>query len=198
MQKQKLLMAGVLAAASFVAGPSYAQWMGGRMDTNFYVGGNVGQAFYDKTCDNIPVSCDDKDFGWRLYGGYQFHRHIAVEAGYFNLGKASAAGTVGGAPFSADAKVKGWEILGLGILPVTDAVSVFAKLGVAFSRVSVTGPGGSLSDDSTDFTFGVGGQYQFTRNLAARLEWQRYDGVGGGATGKDDVDLFTLGVLFKF
>jgi hypothetical protein len=42
------------------------------------------------TCDGVPVSCDGKDKGWRLFAGSQFHRNFAVEAGYFNIGEASS------------------------------------------------------------------------------------------------------------
>lgn len=151
-----------------------------------------------------PVSCDDKDAGWRLYGGYQFHPNIAVEAGYFNLGKASASGTIGGVSASAEAKVSGWELLGVAMFPVMNQLSLFAKAGVARSRVSASGSVAgfgtvtSAKDRSTDFTFGGGAQYAFAPNIAARLEWQRYDDVGAENTGKDDLDLFSLGVLFKF
>lgn len=196
-QRQSLITS-VLALACLSAGPASAQWMGGRMDTNLYIGGNVGQSVFSKTCDNIPVDCDDKDLGWKVFAGYQFHRNIAVEAGYFDLGKASAGGLVGGALVSADAKVRGFELVGVGILPINQAISVFGKLGFSRSRVSVSGTGGSASENSTDFTFGLGGQYLFTPNLGARLEWQRYDGVGGNTTGKDDIDLFSLGLLYRF
>ena len=32
-------------------------------------------------------SSDEKDTGYKLFGGYQFNRNIALEGGYFDLGK---------------------------------------------------------------------------------------------------------------
>jgi OOP family OmpA-OmpF porin len=197
--------AALLAFALVAVAPSYGQtarspgpWMGGRMDTNLYLGANVGQSRFRTSCDDVPASCDDKDVGWRFFAGYQFHRNFAVEGGYFQLGEATASG--GG--ISAEAKVRGLELLGVAIFPVMDQLSLFAKAGVARSRVSVSGSGfgvaASAKDNSTDFTFGLGAQYLFTRNFGARLEWQRYDAVGGDNTGKDDLDLFSLGVLYRF
>lgn len=184
-------------AASLAMSPGYAQssgWMGGRMDTNLYLGANIGQSRFSSSCDNVPVSCDDKDTGWKALAGYRFHRNVALEAGYFNLGSATASG--GGA--FAEAKVRGWEVTGLAILPVADRFDLYARLGFARSRVSLSGAGISVKDNSTDFTYGLGAQYSILRNLAARAEWQRYDSVGGDNTGKDDIDLFSIGVLYKF
>jgi opacity protein-like surface antigen len=56
----------------------------------------------------------------------------------------------------------------------------------------------SVSDNSTDFTYGFGARLNFTRNFAARLEWQRYAKVGSSTTGSDDIDLFSLGLLYGF
>lgn len=203
--RKALLITSLLTLATAFAGAAQAQsggWMGGRMDTNIYVGGHIGQSAYRKSCDNIPVDCDDKDTGWKLLAGYQFHKNIAVEAGYFDLGKASASGLVGGLPVSADARVRGFELVGVGILPITNVLSVYGKAGLARSRSTssafAAGVAASAKETTTDFTFGVGGQYLITPHLAARLEWQRYDGVGGDVTGKDDIDLFSAGLLYRF
>jgi OOP family OmpA-OmpF porin len=72
--------------------------------------------------------------------------------------------------------------------------------------VSVSGtasvPGFSLTqsatDKSTDLTYGIGARYFITRNFGARVEWQRYQKVGGDNTGTDDVDLFSVGALYAF
>ena len=34
-----------------------------------------------------PIADDDRDTGYKLFGGYKFNRNFAVEGGYFNLGK---------------------------------------------------------------------------------------------------------------
>ena len=207
------LAAGIVTFAAAAAAPCYAQssapstsWMGGRMDTNLYIGGNVGQTRFSTSCDGVPVSCDDKDTGGKIFAGYQFHPNFAVEAGHFRLGDATATGIVGGVPVSVEANVRGWELVGVARIPVWQQLSLFGKAGVARSRVSVIGTaavGGSLftvaaKENSTDFTFGAGAEYAFTRNIAARAEWQRYDSVGGGSTGKDDLDFFSAGLLYRF
>src|SRR5688572_4868760 len=186
-------IAGLGALALGAVTPSQAQtqaaptgWMGGTLDTNLYIGGNVGQSRYRNTCDGVPIPCDDKDTGFRVFAGYKFHRNLAVETGYFDLGKASASGAFGGGVVTLEGKVRGWELLGVVTVPVWQQLSVLAKVGVARSRTSATGTaalggvaaGVSAKENSTDFTYGLGVEYAFTPNIGARLEWQRYDGVG--------------------
>jgi opacity protein-like surface antigen len=54
---------------------------------------------------------------------------------------------------------------------------------------------------TTDLTYGVGGQYDFNRNLGLRLEWNRYskvkapDSAGGG---DGDIDVLSVGALWRF
>ena len=207
------LTAAIVTVAVAGAAPCYAQssapstsWMGGRMSTSLYLGANVGQTRFRTSCDGVPVPCDDKDIGGKAFVGYQFHPNFAVEAGHYRLGEVTASGVLGGAAVSAEAKVRGWELVGVAKIPVWQQLSLYGKAGVARSRVSVIGSaaiGGSTfsvsaKENSTDFTFGAGAEYAVTRNFAARAEWQRYDSVGGDSTGKEDLDVFSLGLLYRF
>jgi hypothetical protein len=49
----------------------------------------------------------------------------------------------------------------------------------------------SDSADGNDLSFGVGLAYDFTRNLGARVEWERFDADG-------DVGLLSLGLAYRF
>jgi OOP family OmpA-OmpF porin len=154
----------------------------------------------------VPVSCDDKDTGWKLFVGYQFTPNFAIEGGYTDLGKATANGVLTGVAVNADGKARGWELAAIAAFPLYQQFSIYGKLGVFRANVdaSITGtiPGftatQSVSAHSTDLTFGAGVKYAFTPNIGARLEWQRYHDVGGDNTGKEKIDLFSLGLLYNF
>ncbi len=193
--------AGCIAGIAVSSVPTFAQ------DSGFYAGGAFGQTKAKDACQGVPISCDDKDTGWKIFGGYQINKHFGAELGYVDLGQATAAGTVGGVTVNASIKATAWELMGVGTLPIADNFSAYGKLGFfrwdAEATASVAVPGafavGSLSDTGTDFTYGLGLKYHFTKNIAARVEWQRYTNVGNGAgNGKSDVDLLSLGVVFKF
>jgi OOP family OmpA-OmpF porin len=165
-----------------------------------YLGAGIGRAKARDACEGVAgtFSCDDKDTAWRIFGGYQLNRYFAAELGYTDLGTSSASGP--GASASIDAKA--WELSGLGMIPIVGGLSAYGKLGVYYGDVKSSATLGaastSTSDNNTDLTFGLGAQYDFTRNLGLRAEWQRYKDMGGDSTGKSDFDAMTVGVLYRF
>lgn len=174
-------------------------------DNGFYLGGAVGRSDFRDACSDLTGfvgTCDDKDTAWKIFGGYQINKYFGAELGYVDFGKATATGTFGGVPASADIKVKAWEILGVGTFPITGGLSAYGKAGFARwdidSSATFGGAAGSFSDNGTDFTFGLGVKYDFTPNLAARAEFQRYNNVGNSTTGESDINLWTIGVMYKF
>jgi OOP family OmpA-OmpF porin len=179
----------VLALASAVAfaGPALAQ------DSGFYIGGALGQSEIKGACSGLPpgVSCDEEDTGWKIFGGFQFNRHLGVELGYANLGEASASGL----GVTATAEVTAWDLVAVGSLPIMDRFSVYGKLGLFLADAEVTSNVGVSSDESeSGITFGVGLRYDFTRNLGLRAEWQRYQEVDD----ETDVNLLSIGIVWKF
>lgn len=197
-------------AALFIVGPANAKDMG------WYIGAGVGQANYDSISESeanaifaadgitATTSIDDSDMGWKLFGGYQVNPNFALELGYVDLGEISMDVTVT-APVagtaSAGIEIDGFALSGLGILPIGDRFGVFGRVGLyawdgnADMDVTISGVGTvSLSEDAdgTDIFFGLGAKYDFTDNLGARVEWERYDIDG------DDVDLISGSLVFSF
>src|SRR5258706_2196950 len=77
----------VLAFLGFVAAlalalPAMAQKSTGA----FYVGAAFGQSTSDSFCENVGPPCKDQDQTWKVMGGYEFNRYLAVEAAFSNLG----------------------------------------------------------------------------------------------------------------
>jgi OOP family OmpA-OmpF porin len=175
----------------------------------------------DTTCSDLSgildpgysCSTDDKDTGKKVFVGYQFNKNGAVEFGYVDLGKftASASGTVTppGITVSAsgDTKAKGFNVTLVGSLPVTNEFAVLGRIGLfrwdVDASASASGggvsAGGSDSATGADLTFGVGAQYDFSKTVGARVEWERFQDLGDqGTTGQSDVDLLSLSLVFRF
>ena len=187
-------------------------------DIGWYGGLNLGRAKAKiddaKINDNLlgagfassSINDNDRDTGGKLYGGYQFNKHFALEGGYFNLGKfAYSATTVPAGTLNGDIKLQGVSLDAVGLLPVTDKFSAIGRLGVTYAqaRDDFTGTGsvGVLnahpSKRDTNYKFGFGLQYAFTDAFAMRIEAERYrinDAVGN----KGDIDLISLGLLYRF
>ena len=182
-----------LAAAAVFGAPSYAQGMGVG-----YVGGSLGQSDVKDACDGLS-NCDDSDTAWKVFGGYQFTPSLAVEAGYTDLGEVSAR--EGGASLRAEATA--WEVVGVGSIPVADRFSLYGKAGLYRAeievRVRIAGLGSdSLDESNNDLTFGFGARYAVSDAVGVRAEWQRYSDVGGGDIEEGDIDVMSVGVLFRF
>lgn len=160
---KKWLVAMLGAAAMTASAGALAQGM--ATVPGFYAGLDVGQT--DVGSEN--------DTGFKIFGGYQFHRNVAAELGYGLLFDKSGV------------EVTTLEAVAVGIFPINNQFSIFGKLG--FANVDVETPVGS--DDKTELTYGIGAQWDFTRNLGARLGWQRYDT-------DDEVDFISIGVVWRF
>lgn len=213
-KKYFVSLAGLLALIA--AGVSSA--LAADTGTGFYLGGNVGQSRAKIDTAGINAACvaggfatcattaDEHDVGFKLFAGYRFHPNFAVEGGYFNLGKFNFTTVTTGpaATVTGDAKNdNGFNLDLVGIVPFDSSFSGFARVGVQTSKttVSLAVPGFavSTSESKTNWKAGLGLQYDFTKDIGARLEWERYripngDGTGGRA----DVDLFSLGLVVRF
>lgn len=187
-------------------------------DLGWYGGANIGRSA--ATIDDARItsglasgglatsSIDDRDrsTGFKLYGGYQFNRYLALEGGYFDLGRFGyTANTVPTGTLDGNIKLKGFNLDAVGILPITDKFSALGRLGLNYAQardsfagtgaVSVTNP--SPSKTGTNYKLGVGLQYAFTEALGMRAEVERYrvnDAIGN----KGHVDLFSLGLVYRF
>jgi opacity protein-like surface antigen len=130
-----------------------------------------------------------------------FTPNVGVEGTYYNQGKAKQTATdpsLGNV--SATWKGDGLGIFAVGVLPF-DPFSVFGKLGAVYSKVKVDATSSvlgaaSASEHHTGLGWGVGAGYEFTRNLGARLEFERVRLKFQGE--KADADLVTLGLHYRF
>lgn len=181
----------VILAAFALSIPAYAA------DTGWYVVGSVGQTkFKDIDTSGIPnPSVDDTDTGFKVGGGYMFHKNFGVEAAYVDLGKA----TVSSGGQSGDATASGEVVAVVGVLPLGDKFSLLARIGLINATVKITGFGTSESSTDVKTTYGVGAGFNFTPHLGIRLDYDQYKKLGDtNKTGESDVDMISLGVVYKF
>lgn len=164
-------------------------------DSGWYVGASLGQSTVKDFCDGLPatVSCDEKDTGWKLFGGHQFSKNLAVEFGWVDLGEATLSGPGG----AATAETSGFGASVIGAIPLGDSFSLFARAGGNYLKTEWAGVV-SADDSGIEFNLGLGAQFDFGKSIAVRAEWERYFDVGGDNTGEADVDLLSVGAIFLF
>jgi OOP family OmpA-OmpF porin len=205
-----------LAALAAIASPFAV-----AADSGWYGGISIGQSRAKIADDRIrnqllgsgltmtSIDDDNRDTGYKLFGGYKFDRNFAVEGGYFNLGKFGfTANTTPAGSLTGTAKFQGLNLDAVGILPFTEKFSGFARAGLIYTEAkdTFTGTGGAVGIAASNpnpkksegnYKFGFGVQYDFTDSLGLRGEWERYrvnDAVGN----KGDIDMLLIGLVYTF
>jgi OOP family OmpA-OmpF porin len=179
MKKQVL----VAILGSALALPLAAQAEGG------YVGVNVGSAKTKESFDGISRS--EKNTGYKLYGGFDFTKNFGAEIGYVDFGKVSD-------PIGSY-KTRAFYAAATGTLPLNEQFSLLAKVGVTANRLKWNENGGdSGTEKNTNAMFGVGAAYNFTKNLSVVAEYENFGKAVDEADGNVKVDLFSVGLRYKF
>jgi len=164
-----------------------------------FIGASAGQASFDIDCP-AGDTCDDSDSAWKIYGGLEVNEYIQMEVGYADLGEA----TFSNATSSGTAEVNGMTIQVVGTYAFNPSFSLIGRGGMNILNLEVnesTITGGSSNDGDTDvaWSLGVGAQYNLSKSVGLRVEWERYFEVGDpDTTGETDIDLISAGVVFKF
>jgi OmpA-OmpF porin, OOP family len=184
---------------SALAALAFAMATAAHADTQpgFYAGAGFGiTKIEDDGFDGNDV--DDSDTGFKIFGGYSFNQNFAVEVSYFDLGETS--GTLDDpffGPFDFTAGISGLNASAVGVLPVSETVSLFGKLGVASYKidadVNFSGlASGSGSESETDMTYGIGGALRFAEGWEARVEFEAINVDGG------DANMISVSGLYRF
>jgi OOP family OmpA-OmpF porin len=135
-----------LAASSFAATPG------------IYAGVDVGS-----------TKIDDSDFGressFGAFVGYDLNPNIAIEAGYRRLGAWKMQGA------SVDLDQAALSVIGK--VPLNNQFNIYARLGYNRLDASAHISNVSASESTSKVLYGLGLGYNFSSNIAGRLEVQK-------------------------
>jgi OmpA-OmpF porin, OOP family len=221
MQARKLFAGLALLTAGTLAVPVMAAAPATEPTGTWYLGVGIGQsrASIDSSTANTVLAgtgatavsgfTTSTATGAKAFLGYQFNRYIAAEGGYFRLGDFSfdATTTPAGTLHGSANNRSGYNLDVVGTLPVVpDRFLVLARLGVQSSKTSDlfngTGAAAALANPSpsktlVSYKYGTGAEFDFTKNIGVRAEWERYrvsDGIGG----KVNVNLVSASLLYRY
>jgi OOP family OmpA-OmpF porin len=204
---------GLASLGALIAAPAPAL----AQDTSHtYVGVSVGQSRTEVDANGITSgllpgvsatssSTDEKDTAYKVFGGYQFNRNLAIEGGYFNLGNnsfsavTSPAGTLAG-----ETKAQGLNLDLVGTLPLTERFSALARIGAhhTWSKSTFSGTGAAATAaggkrDDGGYKVGLGLQYELNPSMWVRGELERYR-VKNATGQRANVDLLSVSLVFPF
>jgi len=200
-----VLTAGVQAAEP-TAGATWYLGAGAGQSRAKIADGTFTSALSGTGASVATVTRDEKEGSYKFFMGYQYNPYLAFEGGVFNLGSytftatTAPAGTLNG----AIKNTVGSNLDVLGTLPLGERFSLIARAGVQSSKTrdlfSATGlalAAPTPSKNLISYKLGVGAGFDVPKNVGVRADWERYR-VGDGFSGKMDVDLYTLNLLYKF
>ena len=200
-------------------------------ETGWYAGLSLGRADYD--LDDVPAvndppslvyrsSSDSKDFGFGVFGGYQWNRWLALEGSFNHFGTATndfsfsystPLETLQGSG-NGELEARAFSVSALFTIPLGESFSFGLRAGGAYARLESEGsqtfrfnggPAEAVRSNGSDSgfkpTYGANLQYAATRAISIRLDWQTFEDVGDrAAPGFDgiDLDLMTLSVIGRF
>ena len=184
----------------------------------WYLGGNVGGTRSDFKNDAINRALADRGFivnstttdnsstGYKVFGGYQLMPNLAVEGGYFDLGRFSyGSSTTSPGTFNGNNRINGLNLDLVGTLPVSDRFSVLGRIGAAYAqnRGSFASTGfvpPSTSDprrNETNLKIGLGLQYAISEALSVRAELERYR-ISDPIRNRGNIDMASVGLVYRF
>jgi OmpA-OmpF porin, OOP family len=155
-----------------------------------YIGISGGATRYSADCDSA-VRCDKSDMGLKLYGGYKFTPHLALEGGYASLGsfKTSTNNTVLGREISTSLRSSAFSLGGAFFYEFVPHFTAMGRLGLASGKIKVSSEAGSDSETKINPYAGVGVGYSLTPSLSLNgtLDMNRFKYRG------DSQNIFMLG-----
>ncbi|MDO8284197.1 MAG: OmpA family protein [Rhodoferax sp.] len=194
----------VLATSAIAQENKYYYWgLGGgqshsqiddRLTTNSLLGSSTSPGSFTN---------ETQDTSYKLFGGYQFNRNIALEAGYFNLGKFTYSTSLPAGTLNGRYETEGINLDLVGTMPLSARWSALARIGVQYAntRDAFSGPGlpasapTDNSQRSNNGKVGLGLQYELTPSMFLRGEAERYrvkDGLGSNG----DVNVVSVSLVF--
>jgi OOP family OmpA-OmpF porin len=197
-----LIMFATSASAQYYGGLNLGQSKAGLN------GGGISSQFLDLGFATPQVSLSDQKTSYGLRLGYQFTPHFAVEGNYADLGKSSYnANVTPSGTLSTEPRARGYGFDLVGTLPIFDKFSLLGRVGVRRTKTDggFAGTGSvdtfntSASQTTNAGRFGLGVQYDLSKNIGLRLEMERFRKLGSNALGSVfDADNYSVGVLFQF
>lgn len=169
------------------------------------------------------VSQDRSDTGFKLYGGGWLDKNLGFEIGYTTFGESkfnvqTESVVVGEGEIDVNSstratlKANAFYVSGLIGHQFENKSRLFGKLGVyrATTKLNISGVATStgLEEDlpiaasdkksNSNVVYGIGYSYPIAQNIDLRAELERFSKVGGGDLDKRDIDLFSIGLNYRY
>lgn len=158
----KKIAVTLLGLAALISSSAWAEGLS--------LGASVG---YVNVEDNEPgFDFEANDTGYKLFANYEFSSRLAIEGGYIDFGKPTDSFQ----GLSGQIDASGWNLYGVGNLPLSDGVDLFAKAGIVNWNADSIIDGVQVDNaDGNDLALGFGARWKATESLGIRAEADWFD-----------------------
>jgi len=187
---RKIIAPVVATIIGLAAAPAFCE--------DWYAGLGIGQGHLNMSGQDLTglnnASVNKTDTSYTVRGGYMFHPNFGVEVGYYDLGSYGFNGMVGNTAVSGSAKAKAYGISLVALAPLSPQFDVYGRVGWSDSQIKANAntalATASTSDWQAGATYGVGGHWNFSKQVGVFAEWMKND--------KIEVDSYLIGIDFRF
>lgn len=159
MKKTTVMLLGF--AVLFTA-PAFAQGLS--------LGASVGYVNVEDSEPGFDFSANDT--GYKLFASYEFANHLAIEGGYVDFG--NPEDDFLGSFNEIDAS--GWNLYGVGNLPLSEGVDLYAKAGIiSWDADSIIDGIFVDTEDGNDLALGFGARWRLGEAFGLRAEADWFD-----------------------
>ncbi|EDP46001.1 outer membrane beta-barrel protein [Rickettsiella grylli] len=212
---KKIIRMGVfgVSALSVIAAHASGIYVTGQAGyANNHLGKHLTQLFQSRANGESPgFTMNNIGLAGRLAIGYQVNPYFATELGYLRLENQKGRAFDNPPPYLAPAtetlKQNAIDVAAKGILPVTDKLNVYGKLGVAYLTSTITSHFGDVKDNQNAW-FGVkkhifapeaavGASYNLTPNVFVDTSLTHIQTIGYKHK-PGNIDFATVGIGYTF
>lgn len=169
------IMVVTVATTALLSAPAWTQG---------YMGLALGANFFN---DADYFGIEDESTAFEVKGGIRLADVLGVEMSYLNLGEFRDLEN------DIDLGFSGFTVSGKAILPLSEQMDIYAKIGVYFWELDEKyGYQSYLLDEGEDLIFGGGAAFYVTEYVSVDLEYRLLQMVDL------ESDLFTAGITFSF
>ena len=160
-------------------------------DDGLVLTASVGSAELSESFDGFNVDADST--AYRITVGWRFNDYLTIDGGYQNFGRFDQTFDDAGMPIRISLKADGFTLGGVGNLPISDRVLLFARAGAFFwdGDAEINDVTAAKPED-TNFYFGAGVRFDLTDKLSASADGSRFELDGTSST------VLSIGLNYRF
>ena len=148
----------------------------------------AGQRYIGLNGGNTDLRLGDNSTAYDIYAGGLWNKNFGLELGMTDFGKIRRPDN--------SVEAYGFSVKAVGMMPLTESFGAFVKLGTMYTRTKVSTASSDVSDNGWGATYGLGLNFDITRQFAAVLEWDRTNMNLAGSS--DHINTTSVGLKYRF